>query len=182
LVNGQNVYAKLDDEPFIVSVPRGVMDAIYTDPLKWQTLAIYNIKPDDIAAMDVTTDGQATLSMTQQKGTWKPAKGDIALNTANIQSIANTLATLRAVQWTGETAPEQGFAKPAVTIAFTTADKQVRTVKVGAASGDSWYAQATGFDGTFLISKADHDALTAEVLPEAKASATPAVSGTDAGK
>jgi hypothetical protein len=178
----QNVYAKLDDEPFIVSVPRGVMDAIYTDPLKWQTLAIYNVKPEDITAMDVTKDGQATISVVQEKGTWKPAKGDIALNTANIQSMAATLATLRAAQWVGATAPEQGLAKPAATITFTTADKQTRTVTLGGASGDDWYAQATGFDGTFLIKKPDHDALTADVLPEAKPAATPTVSGTDGAK
>jgi hypothetical protein len=173
-VDGDNVYVKLDDEPFIVSVPRNILDGIYTDPLKWQDLAIYKLKADDIVGMDVTKAGQATLSLVNEKGQWKPAKGDITLDTTNIQSMANTLSTLRAVEWAGATKPEQGLDKPAETIVFTTADKQVNTVKVGAPAGDYWNASAAGLDGTFLINKPDHDALTAEVLPVAGGSGTPA--------
>jgi hypothetical protein len=164
-VDGNNVEAKLDDEPFIVSVPLSILDGIYTDPLKWQDLAIFNLKPSDIVALDVTRDGQATLSMVNVKGEWKPAKGDIALDTANIQSMANTLSTLRAVEWAGATKREQGLDKPAVTITFTTADQQLHTVIVGAPAGDYWNAGASGVEGTFLMNKPDHDALTAEVLP-----------------
>jgi hypothetical protein len=172
-VDGDIVYAKLDDEPFIVSVPKSILDGIYADPLKWQDLAIYKLKADDIVGLDVTSEGQATLSLVKEKGQWKPAKGDIALNTSNIQSMANTLATLRAVQWAGAAKPDQGLDKPAVTIAFTTADKQSNTVKVGAAAGDYFNAGATGKDGTFLISRPDHDALTAGILPGVAAGATP---------
>jgi len=164
-IDGDNIYAKLDDEPFIVSVPKRILDTIYGDPLKWQDLAIYKLKPDDIVAMDVTVQGQATLSLVNEKGQWKLAKGDIALNTVNIQSLANTLATLRAVEWAGAAKPDQGLEKPAVTITFTTANKQVNTLKVGAASGDYWYGSATGADGTFLINRPDHDALVAGLLP-----------------
>jgi hypothetical protein len=164
--NGDNVFAKLNDEPFIVSVPKSALDGIYTDPLKWQSLAIYQLKPEDIVAMDVTKDGQATISMVNDKGTWKPAKGDIPLNTSNIQAMATTLATLRAADWAGATAPEQGLDKPALTITFTTGDKKMNTVKVGAPSGDDyWNASAAGFDGTFHIGRSDHDALTADMLP-----------------
>ncbi len=62
-----------------------VLDGIYTDPLKWQDLAIYKLKPEDIVGLDVTNAGQATLSMVKEKGQWKPAKGDIALNTMNLR-------------------------------------------------------------------------------------------------
>jgi len=173
-VDGDNVYAKLDDEPFIVSVPKSILDGIYTDGLKWQDLAIYKLKADDIVGINVTKEGQATISLTKEKGQWKPAKGDIALNTVNIESMANTLATLRAVQWAGATKPEQGLDKPVVTITFTMADKKLNTVKVGGAAGDYWNADAAGLDGTFLISRGDHDALTADVLPVGKAGGAPA--------
>jgi len=181
MLNGQNVFAKLDDEPFIITVPKSVLDNIYTDPLKWQTLGIFDLKPEDIVGMDVTADGQATLSLVKEKGVWKPAKGDIGLNTANIEAIATTLSTLRATDWAGAKTPEQGLDKPAATITVTMADKKMYTVKVGAAAGDYWDAEATGFDGTFLINKTDHDSLTAAVLPGAPA-ASPAATGTDAGK
>jgi hypothetical protein len=181
-VDGDNVYAKLDDEPFIVSVTKNVLDGVFTDPLKWQDLAIYKLKPEDIVGLDVTKAGQATLSMVREKGAWKPAKGDIALNTMNLESISNTLSTLRAVQWAGAVKPDQGLDKPAVTINFTTADKKTNTVKVGMPAGDYWNASASGLDGDFLISKTDHDALTADILPEAApAASAPAMTpGADA--
>jgi hypothetical protein len=97
--------------------------------------------------------------------------------------MAGTLATLRAVDWVGATKPDQWLDKPLVTITFTTAGKQANTVKIGAPTGDDyWNADATGFNGTFLISKSDHDALTADVLPTAGPApvAAPAVSGSDA--
>jgi hypothetical protein len=174
-IDGDNVYAKLDDEPFIVSVPKSILDGIYTDPLKWQDLTIFKLKPDDIVALNVTKDGQATLSLVKDKGQWKPAKGDIALNTVNLQSMANTLSTLRAVEWAGATQPSHGLDKPAVTITFTTADKKSNTVKVAIAAGDYWNASAAGFDGTFLISRPDHDTLIADLLPAAKPVSTPAL-------
>jgi len=177
-VDGDNVYAKLDDEPFIVSVPKSILDGIYTDPLKWQDLAIYKFKPDEIVALDVTKEGQATLSLIKEKGQWKPAKGDIALNTVNVESLANTLATLRAVQWAGAVKPGQGLEKPSVAITFTTADKKSNTVKLGAAAGDYWNGSATGFDGAFLISKPDYEALAADVLPVAKPAGSPSAAGT----
>jgi hypothetical protein len=162
-----NVYAKLDDEPFIVSVPRTVLDQIYIDPLKWQDLSIYKMNPDDITGLEVTSDGQATISLVKEKGEWKPAKGDIPVNTLNIESLVNTVATLRAVEWAGAPQASQGLDKQAETITFTTADKHTNTVTLGAASGDYFCASATGADGTFLINRPDHDALTAPVLPMA---------------
>jgi len=101
------------------------------------------------------------------------AKGDIALNTANVKSMANTLATLRAVQWAGAGEPEPGAGDAAVTITFRLADRSSNTVKVGAAVGDYWNASAAGFAGVFEISKPDHDALTGDVLPVSKAGTSP---------
>jgi hypothetical protein len=160
-----SVYAKLDDEPFIVTVPQSMVDMIYTDPLKWQSLEIYKLSPDNIAGLDVTTNGQAKITLVKLKGEWKPAKGDIALNTANIEAMVNTLATLQAAEWAGAPQPSQGLDKPAVTITYTTTDGKSNTLSIGAPSGDEWFASAAGKDGIFLISHNDHDALTAPILP-----------------
>ena len=97
----------------------------------------------------------------------------LALNGANVQSIANTLATLHAVQWAGAATPAHGLAVPGEIITFTTADKKSNTLNIGADAGPYWNASAAGFDGTFLISKADHDALTADLLPAPAPAATP---------
>src|SRR5256884_3471380 len=38
---GDNVYARLTDEPFVVAVRRGLPDRISADPLQWQELSIF---------------------------------------------------------------------------------------------------------------------------------------------
>ena len=44
-VDGDNVYARLADEPFVVAVRRGLVDQIFTDPLQWQELSILPLAP-----------------------------------------------------------------------------------------------------------------------------------------
>src|SRR5439155_1550653 len=47
-VEGENVYARVGDEPFVVAVHRNLLDQIFTDPLQWQELSIFNFKPEQI--------------------------------------------------------------------------------------------------------------------------------------
>lgn len=173
---GENVYAKLDEEPFIVSVPKTLLDAIWTDPLQWQDLVIFSEKPADIAAMEITHAGQPPLALKRDKAAWKPAAGDAAINAAAAQSLANTLATLHAVRWAGATKPEHGLDKPSLMVKWTTAaDKKTHVLRVGAPTPDGfWYAAVDGMEGTFVLSKPDHDTLAAPLTASAAAPAASA--------
>src|SRR5207249_3424883 len=51
---GDNVYARLTDEPFVVAVRRGLADQISTDPSQWQELSIFKFKPDQIHRLSIT--------------------------------------------------------------------------------------------------------------------------------
>src|SRR6516165_6844733 len=51
---GDNVYARLTDEPFVVAVRRGLLDQISPDPLQWQELSIFKFKPEQIHHLSVT--------------------------------------------------------------------------------------------------------------------------------
>src|SRR5438445_3752704 len=44
-IEGNEVYARLGDEPFIVAVRPGLLDQIFADPLQWQELSIFKFKP-----------------------------------------------------------------------------------------------------------------------------------------
>ncbi len=90
-VEGDNVYAKLDTEPFIVTVNKSILASIATDPLQWQDLAIFHAKPDDVNALEITRDSQPPLAFVKEKDTWKPAQGDASVNPNNLQSLLNTL-------------------------------------------------------------------------------------------
>src|SRR5205085_3077516 len=45
-LDGDIVYARVGDEPFVVAVRKAFLDGIHTDPSQWQDLAIFKFKPD----------------------------------------------------------------------------------------------------------------------------------------
>ena len=159
--DGENVYARLGDEPFIVAVRRALLDNIFTDPLQWQELAIFRFKPDEVHKLSVVTDRESALIRNANKE-WTWVKGSEPINQVNVQSLLNTLTVLRAVRWTGATTSAHAFEKPQITITFTTSpdDKTTHKLVVGGPAGDSmWFARTDEREGTLVISNPDFNAL-----------------------
>ena len=176
-VEGDAVYARVGDEPFVVAVRKGLLDQIFADPLQWQELSIFNFKPEQIHKLSVTTDKMLAL-VRGQNNQWSWTTGSGPINQTNLQSILNILATLHATQWVGSTTPPHGLDKPQVVVNFTTSpdDKAAHKLVVGAAapSGGS-FAKVEERDGTFTISSPDLNALKLSlVATESPAPAAPA--------
>jgi hypothetical protein len=173
-VEGDNVYAKTDDEPFVLATPKTLLDAIPTDAVQLQPLEIFKNKADDIVSFEVSREGQPALAIERDKDkNWKMAKGDDKLNTINVQSLVNTLSSLRAVRWVGATTPEHGFNKPVATVSFKTASNTAGKLTLGSENADKMrFASADGFDGTFLISNPDFEAFVTGLTEKEPAPAT----------
>ena len=180
-VEGEDVFARLGDEPFVVAVRRRLLDDIFTDPLQWQELAIFRYKADDVHRLSVTTDKEYALVRNEKKE-WTWAKGNEPINTTNVQSLLNTLTALRAVRWAGATNAAHGVDKPQLTVTFTTSpdDKAVHKLMVGASAGEGmWFVRTDEREGTFVISSSELGALklplvaTPSPSPAASASGTP---------
>ncbi len=173
---GDKVYAKLDDEPFVVSVPSAVLDFAMTDPLQWQDLGIYRNKADEITGLEIAREGQPTLSLERDKDkNWVLAKGDGKVNQVNVQSLVNTLANLRAIRWLGASKPDHGLDKPALSVTFKTSGKTGGKLAAGAATPDGLHlATAEGFTGTFTISHPDFTAFELPIIDKPAAPAAPA--------
>ena len=175
-VDGENVYARLGDEPFIVAVRRGLLEQIFTDPLQWQELSIFKFKPEQIHRFSVVTDKELTL-VRGANNQWSWLKGTGAIDQVNVQSLLNTLSMLHAVRWVGSTAPQHAFEKPQLVITFTTSpdDKASHKLTVGAAAPDGmWFARVDEREGTFVISNPDFNALRLSLVKPVEPS--PAVS------
>jgi len=160
-VEGDNVYARVGDEPFVVTVRRTLLDQIPTDPLQWQDVAIFNFKPDQIHRVTIKTDKEFEL-IRGANNQWSWAKGSGPINQVNLQSFLNDLAGLHAVKWIGTTLPGHGLDKPQVVVTFTTSpdDKTAHKLTVGsAAPGGNWFAKVDEHDGTFAISNLDASTL-----------------------
>src|SRR5881397_2848867 len=155
--DGDNVYARLTDEPFVVAVRRGLLDQISAEPLQWQALSIFKFKPDEIHRLSITTDKELSLER-GENNQWHWLKGSGEIDRTNVQSLLNTLSTWHAVRWLGATKPQDGFEKPQLTLAFTTSpdNKASHKLIIGApASGGTWCAHVDGREGTFVISNSD---------------------------
>jgi hypothetical protein len=177
-VEGDSVYAKLDDEPFIVSVPKTILDSIFTDPVQWQELTIYKFKPEEIITIEVTKGDEPTVSLEREKDKWKLVKGDGNVNQISAQSLVNTLAGLRAVRWVGASKPEDGFDKPAGVITFKTSGNVTGKLTIAAVGkDDTWHASAEGRAGTFAISRPDKEAFLSALIDKSPAPAQPSPAG-----
>src|SRR4051794_9910917 len=181
-VEGENVFARLGDEPFIVSVRRSLLDNIFADPLQWQELAIFRFKPDEVHRLTVTTDREYALVRNESKE-WAWAKGTEPINTVNVQSLLNTLTALRAARWAGATTPASGLDKPQVTITFTTTpdDKAMHKLVIGAAAGEGmWFARTDEREGAFVVSNPDLNAFKLPLVaaPSPSPAASPAGTAT----
>jgi hypothetical protein len=172
---GDNVYAQLTDEPFVVAVRRGLLDQISPDPLQWQELSIFKFKPEQIHRVSITTEKELSLER-DQNNQWHWLKGSGQINQANVQSLLNTLSSLRAARWLGATTAQHGFEKPQLVLAFTTSpdNKALHKLSIGAQNNDgTWCARVEGREGTFAISNSDLNTLKLPLAGETAGSLSP---------
>jgi hypothetical protein len=177
--DGDNVYARLTDEPFVVAVRRDLLDQISTDPLQWQELSIFKFKPDEIHRLSITTDKELSLER-GENNQWHWLKGNGEIDRTNVQSLLNRLSSLHALRWLGATKPQDGFEKPQLTLAFTTSpdNKASHKLIIGAPASDgTWCAHVDGREGTFVISNSDVNSLRLPLVaqPLPTPSPTPSV-------
>jgi len=177
--DGDNVYARLTDEPFVVAVRRGLLDQISTDSLQWQELAIFKFNPDEIHRLSVTTDKELSLERSENNQ-WHWLKGGGEIDRTNVQSLLTTLSSLHAVRWLGATKSQDGFEKPQLTLAFTTSPDNKASHKfiIGAPASDgTWCAHTDGREGTFVISNSDLNSFRLPLVaqPSPMPSPTPSV-------
>jgi hypothetical protein len=177
--DGDNVYARLTDEPFVVAARRGLVDQIPADPLQWQELSIFKFKPDQIHRISVTTDNELSLER-GENNQWHWLKGNGQIDGTNVQSLLNTLSSLHAVRWLGATKPQDGLEKPQLTLAFTTSpdNKTSHRLIIGAPANEgTWCAHVDGREGTFVITNSVLNSMRLPLVaqPSPTSSSTPTV-------
>lgn len=171
-VEGDNVFARVGDEPFVVTVRRALLDQIWSDPVQWQDLAVFNFKPEQVHRLTIKTDKELEL-VRGSNNQWSWAKGSGAINQTNLQTLSQALSTLHAVRWVGATLPGHGLDKPQLVATFTTSPDDKATHKLtvgGSAPNGNWFAKVDERDGTFMISAADFSTLK---LPMVQTAPTP---------
>jgi hypothetical protein len=143
--------------------------------LQWQELSIFKFKPEQIRRLNVSTGNEVALER-DDKNQWRSLKESDQINQTNVQSLVNTLSSLRAVRWAGPTVAQQGFDKSQLAITFTTSldDKASHKLLVGSAAGNgTWFARTEERDGTFIIRDSDLKALKLPLMAMSSPSPSP---------
>ena len=179
-IDGENIFARVGEEPFVVAVHRSTLDNIFGDPLQWQDLTIFKFKPEQIHRLALFTDHEQSL-IRGPNNQWEWVTGDGPINTVTVQSLVNTLASLHAVRWIANI-PPAAFDKPQLVATFTTStdDKAQHKVTISGPSADGTsMARTDEHEGTFVISSSDLSALRGALgqapSPSPAASASPSV-------
>ncbi|MDQ2868144.1 MAG: DUF4340 domain-containing protein [Verrucomicrobiota bacterium] len=168
-IEREEIYARVDDEPFVVAINRKFVDEIAADPLTWQENAIFKFKPAQVHRLAATIERELVFTRDAAKK-WTSSAGPV--NQVNVESLLNTLTSLRAVRWLGRDAAPGAFEQPQATIVFTTSpdDKQTHKLVISRTAGDGmWNARVEGRDGFFLISNPDYNAFRLPLLQMAPA-------------
>ena len=174
-VEGDDVYARVGEEPFIVAVNHELLGQVWIEPTQWQELSVFKFAPNEIHRISRMTNHEESLVRSGPQ-TWQWSKGEGAMDNADLQSLLNTLASLRAVRWVGATNPAQGFDKPTLVLIFTTSpdDKATHKLTIGHRTDDAmWFAKVDGRDGTFVVSDPDFGAFKLPLTKATAASPTP---------
>jgi len=179
-IDGENIFARVGEEPFVVAVHRSTLDNIFADPLQWQDLTIFKFKPEQIHRLALFTDHEQSL-IRGPNNQWEWVTGNGPINTVAVQSLVNTLASLHAVRWLANV-PPAAFDKPQLVATFTTSadDKAQHKVTISGPSADGTsMARTDEHEGTFVISSSDLSALRGALgqapSPSPAASASPSV-------
>lgn len=176
-IDGDNVFVRVGEEPFVVAIRRSILDNISADPLSWQDLTIFSFKPEQIHKLSVFSNREQTL-IRGTNNQWQWAGGNGPINTLNVQSLLNTLATLRAARWVANS-PAAVFDKAQFVVVFTTSpdDKAQHKLTVAESSPDGTAMGRTDErEGTFVIGNADLKTLRADLAQPATPSPTASAS------
>ena len=166
----QVIYARVEDEPFVVSIPKALVDELPMEAVDWQSPSIFQAEPSKVNTLEVAVRERLNLTLTRpDKGNWTvTGKTEGILNAAKTESVVNTLARLHAVRWAGPIKPDDGLDKPSATFKFgsTTDPKLGGRLTLGSSDpqGET-FAQVGGKPGVFLVARPDVEVLTAELLP-----------------
>jgi hypothetical protein len=159
------LYAKLDDEPFVVAVDASLLSQIPTEAVLWQPLQIFKLAPEDIDSIEFAPAMGAVSSLRREKDRkdrWQFSKGDAAVNQSIASKVVQTLSKLHALRWQAKDTHQQTLDQPRLKISFKTVSGSALSLQLwGDDSSETATATCSSTEGVFEISPADRLLLSA---------------------
>jgi len=170
---GGAIYAKLEEEPFIVSVSKSLFESIPKDLSSLEPIpapeAVHVFAPEQVVGLETSSGAGNLLNLEKSEGAWKVSGGAAPADTAAVDSLLKHLADLKAPH-KELTAAEQPATdeKPVVEVKLILQSEgkasEIR-YSVGARDRDGFFqTTVSGKTGVYLLRAGDREALLKKLV------------------
>ncbi len=147
---GDTVYAKLEEEPFVVAVPRELVEAFRPEPVLWRSLSVLALPVPSVVALERREGEKPPVVLTRSEAGW-PVEGGGTVEMLNLESVLNTFARLHAIRW-----EEAGLDPVEWHYTVRTDTGETHRLQIGPADAEgSRRAVLDGGSGSFELSRPD---------------------------
>ena len=166
---GGLTYARLEQEPYIFSVSDQLINELPTTEISFRTLDVLELRRDELESVHVEKRSQEPIDLARdKKGKWMLKSNAAQQDEGRIQSFLNTLTSLRATAWLGNSGPEQSVETPslAVKIRYQSGEngREIELKFGGPNPENQHYGTSTEQNGTFLIDDEQFKRLNAPLV------------------
>src|SRR5258707_149909 len=151
----QTYYARVEEEPYIVALPKRIVDQLPTNDFSFKSHEVLNLERSDLVSVEITKKGATVVLTRNAKGQWVVQGANGTQNDLAIQTFLNTLSGLRAVAWVSEKSLPAEPTEETI-VMHRKSEPQEIVIQIGekAPQGDE-YATISTLPGTFLIRALD---------------------------
>jgi len=105
---GGFTYARVEQEPYIFSVPDKFVNDLSTNEINFRTLDIVELRRDELESVHIEKPGTEPIDLVRANNRkWVIKGAEAHQDEGRIQSFLNTLSSLRATAWVRNSSPEQ---------------------------------------------------------------------------
>ncbi len=152
---GDTVYAKLAEEPFVVAVPRELLEAFRPEPVLWRSLSVLSVPVQSVVALERREAEKPPVVITRSEAGWVAGAEGATVETLNLESVLNTFARLHALRW-----EEGGLETVEWQFSLRTDAGETHRLQIGPADAEGTrHAVLDGGSGRFELSRPDAAAL-----------------------
>jgi hypothetical protein len=158
--DGEACYAKLEEEPFIVTASKTFLDSIPTDALALRPSgtpeALIEYKARDVSSISLEGSNLTSVRLEKAEGVWKAAGSEQQPSEALVESLLTKLESAQAERITGEHRRlRHALSAPVLKFQFTTSSNGStahQTLTVGTPLKDGMHpATVGGKEGVYLL-------------------------------
>jgi Domain of unknown function (DUF4340) len=166
---GGLTYGRLEQEPYIFSVPDQFVNDLPTNEINFRTLDIFELRRDELESVHIEKPGKEAIDLVRgNNGKWVIKGAGAQQDEGKVQSFLNTLASLRATAWVGNSPPEQSLNASSLVVKFRyqsgEGNRETELRFDGTNPENQHYGTSTEQTGTFLVDDEQFKRLSASLV------------------